>query len=113
MSTEVRIFNMDDCTWIAAANIDDAWRGFAEFYSYDISTPAGVEEARSDNHGYEPEELTDADLDRLTFHAHDLGDSCNGKDDEGRACPVSFREQLERMKLEGVTFPCFFATTEY
>ncbi len=104
MST-IKIFNMDDCTWVAAANLEDAWKAFAEFYGYDISTPAGIEEARRDNQGYEPEELTDEDLERLQF-----------VDDVGEPTPETtrtFREQLDAMKAGNPNqFPCFFATTE-
>lgn len=105
----IKIYNMDDCTWIAAANLEDAWRGFADFLGY------GIEEVREDSQGFEPEELTDEDLDRLKYHLHDLGDYCPSGDlgDENADCPVTFREQLERMKRKGAAFPCFFATTEY
>jgi hypothetical protein len=116
LQISIKVFNMDDCTWIAAANLEDAWRGFAEFMGYDTTTPHGVEEARKDNPGFEPEELTDADLDRLMFHhSHDLSDPCPSGDrgQEDTDCPISFRQQLERMKQAGATFPSFFATTEY
>lgn len=106
----MKIYNMDDCTWIAAADVDDAWRGFAEFMGY--KGAGAVEEARADHADYIPEELTDEQLDRLTFHAHDLSDGCP----EGiNPCPeaCTFREQLAHMERQGESFPCFFATTEY
>ena len=100
----MKIFNMDDCTWVAAENLDDAWRAFAEFYGYDL-TPEGIEEARTDNQGIEPEELSDEALDRYRFF--------DDMDDPESSDSRTFREQLALMQQRGDTFPCFFATTEY
>ena len=50
-----------------------------------------------------PEELSDADLDRLRFH-HDPDD---------RSKTISFREQLENMVKASMSFPCFFGSTEF
>jgi hypothetical protein len=103
----IKIFNMDDCTWVAAANLDDAWRAFAEFYGYG-TTEADIQRAREDSQGFEPEEVADAELDRMRFI-----------DDQGDPSPETtrtFREQLAVMKgadPDGDRFPCFFATTEY
>ena len=33
--------------------------------------------------------------------------------DEGSVEAISFRESLQRLKAEGVQFPCLFATSEY
>jgi hypothetical protein len=110
----MKIFNMDDCTWVAAENIEDAKRALAEIHGYG-DTEAGVASVRADFKDYEPEELSDEDLDRLKFHTHPLEDPCPSGDAglEDANCPVTFREQLESMKRAGATFPCFFATTEY
>jgi hypothetical protein len=110
----VKIFNMDDCTWVAADSLESAWQGFLQWLGYDVSTPEGMAAARKDYEAYEPEELSDAALDRLKFHTHPLEDPCPSGDlgQEDADCPITFREQLERMKQSGETFPCFFATTE-
>lgn len=103
----IKIYNMDDCTWIAAENVEDAWRALAEFFGYGESE-AGVAEAKGDNQGFEPEELTDADLDRLRF--------VDDQDDPSPETTRTFREQLAAMMgadPDGDRFPCFFATTEY
>lgn len=49
---------------------------------------------------YEPEVVTDADMDRLKF-----------TDDDGTK--RTFREELGRRVAAGDKFPCFFASTEY
>lgn len=99
--SDIKIFNMDDCTWVAAVNADDAWRAFAAFLGYD-----SVEEVRADNGDYTPGELTEADLDRLRF--------VDDMDDPTPETTRTFREQLAAMlSADPNQFPCFFATTEY
>lgn len=97
----VKIFNMDDCTWIAARTLDDAWKGLADFFGY-----KSVEELRADYVDYTPTELIDEDLDRLCF----VDDVDGPAPESGR----TFREQLDAMIASNPNqFPCFFATTEY
>jgi hypothetical protein len=102
MRTDIKIFNMDDCTWVAAKDVDDAWQGLASWMGQ------SVEETRADYEDKDnpPQELTDADLDRLKF-VDDMGESSS-------ETTRTFREQLSvMMEADPDQFPCFFATTEY
>ena len=85
----MKIFSMNDCDWMAADTIEDATAEFIKEYGGDGSIE-------------DPHELTDDDMDRLILH-----------DGEGERPDCTFREGLSRMVSEGVTFPIFFASTEY
>ena len=90
----IKIFNMDDFNWWASRDLESVKEAYLK------ETGLDAEEAFESD---VPEELSDADLDRLRFH-HDPDD---------RSKTISFREQLENMVKASMSFPCFFGSTEF
>ena len=90
----MKIFVYMDCEYYAAENIDDAKKAIVEFH----------DNAENDIYLDDVEELPDASLDRLKF-CDDLY--------SGDAKTRTFREELAGRIKNGVSFPCFFATSEY
>lgn len=90
----IKIFSLNEFDWWAGADLESVKNAYLE------ETGLDAEEAFEDD---TPEELSDADLDRLRFH-YDLDD---------RSKTISFREQLEDMVRSGMSFPCFFGSTEF
>lgn len=89
----IKIFAMNDCDWMAAETVEDATREYKEQFS------------GGEFDDGEPVELSDEDMERLTF--------CETDEDEEAVERISFREKLNRMIAEGEQFPCFFASTEF
>jgi hypothetical protein len=90
-----RVFQMNDCDWWIARSLDEA------LADYKLQTGYGpgdeeVEDAR---------ELTEEQLDSLTFHDSDEDDCPNG-------ITRTFREELARRVAEGLDSPEMFASTE-
>ena len=71
----VKIFNMNDFDWWVGADLESVKKAYLE------ETGLDAEEAFESD---VPEELSDADLDRLRFH----------DDPDDRSKIISFREQL-------------------
>ncbi|TES89015.1 MAG: hypothetical protein E3J94_06990 [Desulfobacteraceae bacterium] len=90
----IKVFNMSDFDWWAGADLESVKKAYLE------ETGLDAEEAFESD---APEELSDADLDRLRFHY----------DPDDRSKTISFREQLENMVRAGMSFPCVFASTEF
>lgn len=88
MSDEIRVYEMNDCDWMAAASPESA----TEVYRRDF----GGDEFEDG----EPRPLTDREMDGLMFH-----------EDNGEK--RTFRAQLANMVVEGRPFPQFFASTEF
>ena len=91
----MKIYEMDDCTWFAAASAEEAIQGYRELVGED------ADEYLEESGG--PYELADEGLDRLIYH--DFVD--------GSETTRTFREQLNKMIADGEKFPCMFATTEF
>jgi hypothetical protein len=99
MAEAIKVFQVNDCDWVAAETLEDALAFYAkEFFAGDLEEafPDGESEAA------EAAEVTDAGMDRLKFH-----------DDDDRSITRTFREELQRRIDAGDTFPQFFASTEY
>ena len=84
----MKVFQMNDCEWWAAEDLESAKKACME------ATGLPEDEACDD-----PHELSDEAMNRLIFH----------DDNETR----TFKEQLDRMIVEGTEFPVFFAMTEF
>lgn len=99
MSGEWKIYEMNDCDWYAARTPEEAVEAMRENMGY-----KSIEELRGDAmFESEPQELSDGDMDRLSFYL----------DDSGKGQKISFRAQLQRM-IEGADeLPGFFASTEF
>ena len=86
MSSEIKVFRVDDYHWFAGTSLEEC-----------------LNEARA-HYDIEPNdesfELTADDMERLKFTTED-GDT------------MTFAEQLEILKNEDTTFPTIFATTEW
>lgn len=91
----IKIFKMNSSDWFAAETLEDATQAVAD--TYGAARPEDLEDY-IDN----PKEVSDADLDRLTYVI-----------DEGEDERVTFREQLARLIAAGTEFPTVFASTEY
>jgi hypothetical protein len=89
----IKVWQVTDVEWFAAATAEDALKAFAEY-------AGDCYEELLEEFG-EPEELSDAALDRLQFTDEDDGVS------------RSFREELAKRIADGGAFPQFFATSEY
>ncbi len=84
----LKIFQMNDCDWYVADTLEAAIQQCCE----DSGLPR--DEATDD-----PQELSDADLDRLIFN------------DDGTT--RTFRAELDRLAVLGIHRPQMFASTEY
>ncbi|MEO4029983.1 hypothetical protein ABH313_18335 [Chromobacterium vaccinii] len=85
----VRVFEMNDCDWVAARNKEDA----IQFYG-DIAMPEDFENVQ---------ELSAQQLDSLQFHV----------DDDRRGQTITFRQRLQQLVDAGETSPQLFASTEF
>ncbi|GAG99900.1 unnamed protein product [marine sediment metagenome] len=94
--SEIKVFNMDDYEWYAGRTEQEVIEAFCEY--------TGMEKGELIQDGF-PDELTDAELERLVFF-DDIG---NQETCEQR----SFKQQLKNMIDLDVKFPCFFATSKY
>jgi hypothetical protein len=88
---EIKIFEMNDCDWMAAATLEEAVAEYKTHYGGD------------DYESGEPHQLTEEAMNRLMFHDTDVSP----------AIWRTFRAQLDKMVTEGQKFPCIFASTEY
>lgn len=82
----IKIFEMNDCDWVAAKDMESA----IMYYKGQIS-----EDDR------QPGELTSEQLDSLPYHL------------DGPSHTICFRAQLEQLVATGQAFPMLFASTEY
>ena len=98
----IKIFNMNDVEWWAGENGEECMEAMKDFVGY---AEDEIEEMIGD--GY-PTELSDADLDRLTFVDTDTIDP-----ESGECVKRSFREELKRIIDKGEEFPYPFASTEF
>lgn len=94
MSDEIKIFEINDCEWVAARSLEEAKTFYLEMVSGDTSV---LDEGC-------PVELTELQLDRMTY-SDDQGDP--------NASKRSFREELQKRIAAGVQFPEYFATSEF
>jgi hypothetical protein len=106
MDSEVKVYEMNDCEWMAAASPLEAAIGYAENMS--MSLDRVVQDDLIDIKDGCPRELSVKEMRRLKFH---------DEDDEGFGKPGykprSFREQLNKLITEGAKFPRYFASTEF
>ena len=91
----MKIFAMNDCDWMAGEDMESVTALYLKEYAGD--TPA--DEALDD-----PQELTEAQLDKLRFQ----NEEAETPDDY-----QTFRQRLRFMETRGDAFPAFFATAEY
>lgn len=87
----IKIFQMNDCDWMAGETLGGCIAEYALNYDGHI-----------DREEFEPCEVPDAKLDRLSF-------DYDGEDSVDR----TFRQQLQFMIERGDKFPTFFASTEF
>ncbi len=85
----MKVFQMNDCDWYVADTMEAAIQQCCE----DSGLPR--DEAIDD-----PQELSDADLDRTIFVDEETGKR-------------TFRAELDRLVAQGIHRPCLFASTEY
>ena len=103
----MKIFNMDDCDWVAAETPDDAIKAWAAYAGMKLdearmrafSPPRELSEDQLDSHQYILDEVEDKDLYK--------------EDPDGEPSLYSFRDRLIWLIRTGHKFPCFFASTEY
>ena len=94
--SEVKVFAMNDCDWMAGEDIASVTELYLKEYSGDL--PA--DEALDESH-----ELTEDQMDRARFY-EDHGDGGDGS-------YQTFRQRLDFMIKRGDKFPCLFASSEY
>lgn len=87
----VKVFEMNDCDWVAAATLESA----VAHYLKEHAGGRSAEDAM-DN----PHELTEEEMESLIFSDEDRGRS-------------SYKSRLDYLIAERVKFPCLFASTEY
>jgi hypothetical protein len=91
--SQIRIFAVTECEWMAASSLEEAIAGYLK------ETGMSQEDIAEED----PVEVADSELDRLIF-----------TDDEGEtSVKRTFREELARRIAEGAEFPTLFATTEF
>jgi len=87
---EIKIFQMNDCDWMAAATAEEALKEYREHYCGDELEPD------------DPlVELTVEQMAVMEYYDEETGET------------RSFQEQLNLMILSGEVFPTFFASTEF
>ncbi len=89
----IKIYQMNDCDWVAAENLQDAKKALSECIGDD-----------ADELVEDPFELSDEQMNKLKF-VDDLYDRENSDE-------RTFKEQLEIMITNGEKFPCMFASSE-
>ncbi|WP_145964069.1 hypothetical protein [Chromobacterium phragmitis] len=85
----IRIFEMNDCDWVAARSKEDA----IQFYG-EIAMPEDFENVQ---------ELSAQQLDSLQFHV----------DDNHNGPTITFRQRLQQLVDADETLPQLFASTEF
>jgi hypothetical protein len=96
----IKVFEVNDCDWVAAATLEDAMAFYAkECFAGNRAEafPDGEEEVA---------EVTDEAMNRLKFRDDEFHD-------DDKATIRTFREELQRRIDAGDKFPQFFASTEY
>lgn len=96
----INVYSMNDCDWYAGETLDDAIRSYFGMMG-EKDTPENREEYLHD-----PTVLSEEDMEHYTFH--DLDGTWGDPKTE-----YTFRQALDRMIADGVTFPNFFASTEF
>ncbi|CAD6366716.1 hypothetical protein SHEWT2_01197 [Shewanella hafniensis] len=94
LSKNIKIFAMNECDWWIGESLEEC---IADYINY-TGDPEGASE---------PEELTEASLERHTYL------DVNEFDEDGRYIERTFKEQLAIEVAKGGNFPRFFASTEY
>lgn len=99
--TEIKIFKIGDCDWIAAENIEDAKQCLFNMIEDKGKFTPEWEKNYVDGEEYE---LSENDLDRLII---------NIDPEENPKKTLTFREFLKQLQNEGEKFPSHFATSEW
>lgn len=87
----IKVFRINECDWMAAETLEAAIASHTNITGHECE-----DEGCCDG----PRELTDAEMDTFIF-----------ADEDGSH--RTFREELDRQIAAGVTFPAFFASTEF
>ena len=101
----IKVFEVNDCEWVAARDQLDAALGYAE--TLGCSLERVLNDELIDRESGCPRELSLREMRHLRFHDED--DSDYGLKSYK---PRSFRQQLDRLIAAGAKFPVYFATTE-
>jgi hypothetical protein len=101
----IKVFEVNDCEWVAARDQLDAALGYAQTLGYSLERVLNDE--LIDRESGCPRELSLREMRHLRFHDED--DSDYGLKSYK---PRSFRQQLDRLIAAGAKFPVYFATTE-
>ena len=96
--SEVKIWKMNDCDWVAAETLGQAKQCLA-----DTVGSGTVNKEFEDEFLDEPEALSPFEMKTLKFRDEDAP-----KEKE-----ISFKERLQFMIASGEKFPTFFASTEF
>jgi hypothetical protein len=99
----IKVFQVSETDWFAAADADSAVIAFKDFYSIDDQKPPLTPTQLEDDWGFDGKavELSAEKMQTMRF------------DDTEENKKRSFAEQLAKMIAEGQNFPCFFASSEY
>jgi len=89
----MKVFSMNDCDWMAGETLESCMAEYRANFSGNYEWP-------DDEIFEDPHEVPDEKMDAMKFHA-----------DDGET--LTFREELPRLIERGVSFPTFFASTEY
>ena len=95
-SDTIKIWQVTEIEWFAAATAEDALKAYAEY----AETCYGKDSDEAKQYLEEFGEPVECDMDRMKFTDDDLS-------------VRTFREELNRRIAEGDAFPQFFATSEY
>lgn len=94
--TAVKVYRMNDCDWMAAANMDEAKAAYLQDFAGGLTAEEAFEGVY---------ELTDFDLSRMKY--------TRTEDDGEPIGKITFRQELDLMIVSGTKFPNFFASTEF
>lgn len=90
----MKVFRIDCCEWWIGESLESCCEGAVREYGLEVDDLSDAEE------------LTDEELDRLSFHDF-------GEDDSPTGVVRSFREEMDNQIKAGGQFPRMFASTEY
>jgi hypothetical protein len=91
----IKVFEVNDCDWIAARSLKEACDFYQELTGLDDEDAFGCDGREGVT------EVPAETMDRLKFVNHDEGYQC------------TFRQELDRQIANGAQAPFFFASTEY
>ena len=106
---DIKIFEMNDCDWYAAATVEEALRAMADTLCFP-ATPEGIAAMREEHGVAEPVALDADALSSLQFRDEDDED-CD--EDGPKFRVISFQQRLDELIAAGESFPCFFASSEF